>query len=317
MTTLFALFASLLACDRFNKNALLNCEGGNSRACYDEGVAAANAAKPNYDAARTSFNAACRPSRVQGGAGLGEHIPEACSELAALVRDAKGGPRDMPRATELFEIACKDGLDRACVDLAALLYSTEPARTEDAVRAVVFFDQACRKVDLTNLPSEGAHPLADACDGLGRAYEDGVGVVPPGKDLEKAARDFDLACRAKYAPGCVSAGKLAAASGKKPDLELASTLYDQACHLDPRQGCFELAELHAKKELAESKDQTAVENYKRTCAIDPTRGCYEAAAMMEEGRVKAGEGEIASLYNQACEHGHSDACARRAMQKHW
>jgi uncharacterized protein len=110
---------------------------------------------------------------------------------------------------------------------------------------------------------------------------------------------------------------LAAAAPKNAEIERAAGLYEQACRLDPRHGCIELAQLHAEKKLAASADETAVENYKKTCAIDPTRGCYEAALMMEEGRVKAGEGEIASLYNQACEHGNTEACTRRALKQRW
>lgn len=315
--TPLALFASLLACDNFSSSSLMDCASGNTRACYQDGLQAAQAAKPRYDVARASFNAACRPSRADGGAGLGEHVPEACHELALLVRDAKGGPRDEPRAAELFEIACKGGLDRSCVDLASLLYTTDPAHEQDAVRAAVFFDQSCGKIDLTSLPPSGPHPLADACDGLGAAYEDGVGVVPPGQDLEKAAKYYDLACRAQYAPGCVHAGDLAAATRSKADIVRAAELYDKACHLDARHGCFDLAELHANKVVADASDQVAAENYKRACSIDATRGCFEAGAMMEAGRVKAGEGEIASMYNQACEHGHTEACARRAANQRW
>lgn len=309
--TLFALLLPLLGCDA--RKALVNCEGGNTQACFSEGQAAMAAAKPKYDVARARFNAACRPSRVSEG--VGENIPAACASLAALVRDAKGGPRDLTRAAELFQIACKEGIDRACVDLGALLYSDEPEREEDAVRAVVFFDQGCSKVDLTHLPAEGAHELADACERLGHAYEAGVGVIPPQKDPAKAEKYYDLACRAKHAAGCVSQGNLAASTKAKADLERAAALYDTACKLDARQGCFELAELHANKKLAGATDDTAVENYKRTCGIDPTHGCYEAGRMMEDGRVKAGEGEIASLYNQACEHGNADACARRAISQ--
>ena len=51
-----------------------------------------------------------------------------------------------------------------------------------------------------------------------------------------------------------------------------------------------------------------------SCNAGSSEGCFEAGALMEEGRVAAREGEIESLYNLACEHGHTLACARRALK---
>jgi hypothetical protein len=36
---------------------------------------------------------------------------------------------------------------------------------------------------------------------------------------------------------------------------------------------------------------------------------------MESGRVAAREGEIESLYNIACEHGQTAACAKRSLDR--
>jgi TPR repeat protein len=313
-----------VGCDNEAAEALRTCAGGNTEACFNDGMAALHAAQPRFTDARKAFSAACRPSVGLPGAGsaVSQHRPKACHELAQLLRDAKGGPRDEPRAIDMFEIACKDGIDRACVDLAMLLYDVEPDKAQQAVRAVVLFTDACAKVDpnapLT--PEEEATkkpspvPLSDACDALGHAYEAGVGVEPPRKDEEKANSLYLKACDARYAPGCVSAGALEVAKRGKDHVQKAAELYERACRLDARQGCFELAELHAKKAWPAAEDKLAVAFYKKTCNIDPTRGCFEAGALMEEGRVEAREGEIESLYNLACEHGDAVACARRAMR---
>lgn len=307
-------------CDNSAAEALRTCEGGNTEACFNDGMKAINAAQPQFSAARKAFSAACRPSVGLPGAGsaVSQHRPKACNELAYLLRDAKGGPKDEPRAIEMFEIACKDGIDRACVDLAQLLYTDAPEKANQAVRAVVLFTDTCAKVD----PSQAAEntdksrplPLADACDALGHAYEAGIGVEPPRKDIEKAETLYMRSCDSNYAQGCVSAGALAASKKKKEEIERAVGLYERACKLDARQGCFELAELHANKAWPGADDKEAAVYYKKTCNIDPTRGCFEAGALMEDKRVEAREGEIESLYNLACEHGDSVACARRAMQ---
>ncbi|MEQ1569312.1 MAG: hypothetical protein ABMA64_26985 [Myxococcota bacterium] len=348
---LLVLIASLTACDNSAANALRTCEGGNTEACYNDGLAAVTAAQPQYGDARKAFSAACRPSIGAAPSSVSKHLPKACNELAVLVRDAKGGPKDVPRATELFEIACKNGIPRACVDLGALLWTDDPAGKSDADRAVVLFEGACadaQVVDPTPAPVtapvepkarpaeappadpaappavpetrelEGvleAHPLAEACDRLGTAWKVGIGVEPPVKDQAKASEYFDRGCRGRYAPACVSAGATAASGRRKDDIAAAAGFYERACRLDPRQGCFELAELHDHKAWPAATDALAVKYYKEACAIDAMRGCFEAAAMMEEGRIKAGDGEIASLYNQACEHGHTEACARRAIKR--
>lgn len=317
-------WSSLTGCDNSAAEAMRTCEGGNTEACFNDGMAAMVAAKPKFNEARKAFSAACRPSVGSPGAGstVSQHRPKACNELARLLRDAKGGPKDEPRAIEMFEIACKDGIDIACVDLAHLLYSDLPEKADSAVRAVVLFADACAKVDPTQppTPEEVAQkksnpvPLSDACDALGRAYESGIGVEPPKADEEKALTLYTKACDARFAQGCVSAGTLSASKKRKEDIEKAAALYEVACKLDARHGCFELAELHAKHAWPGAEDAKAVAFYKKTCNIDPTRGCFEAGALMEEGRAEAREGEIESLYNLACEHGDSIACARRAAK---
>lgn len=323
-----AAFVSLVfvgGCDNSAAERLRTCEGGNTEACYNDGMAALSAAKPDFGAARKAFSSACRPSvGTNAASSISQARPAACNELALLVRDAKGGPKDIPRAIDLFGIACKDGNDRACVDLGALLfplnpsglvYSEDKGKAEDAVRAVVLFDAACAKVDTAQAPADGPHPLAQACESLGRAYEAGVGVEPPRADVEKAATLYTKACDAKYAPGCVGSGLLLVATKDKKKIASGAELYERACKLDPHFGCFELAELHANKSWPDASDALAVEYYKKTCNIDPTRGCFEAGAMMEEGRVADREEEVDSLYNLACEHGSSAACERRAMRR--
>jgi TPR repeat protein len=293
----------LSACDNKAAEALLTCDGGNFEACYRNGVAAATEARPRFTDARKAFSTAC----------LDEHHAESCNELARLVRDAKGGPRDVKRAVDLFGIACKGGVATACVDLGLLLYKGELLKAPAPERAVELFTTECAKVDAASLPPDGPHPLSESCVALGIAYEEGKGVLPPKPDAGRAAPFYVQACDARYAPGCVAAGNLTVKSGRAGIPE-AVAFYDRACQLDARQGCLELATLHADKAWPDANDASASEHYQKTCNIDPTRGCFEAGQLMESGRIAAREGEIEYLYNLACEHGHTEACARRNLE---
>lgn len=292
------------ACDNKAAEALLTCEGGNFEACYRDGMTAAQDARPRFSDARKAFSAAC----------LEVHHAQSCNELARLVRDAKGGPRDVKRAVDLFGIACKGEVHTACVDLGLLLYKGELLKAPAPARAVELFTTECARVDAASLPPDGPHPLANACVALGTAYEQGKGVVPPKADAARAAPLYLQACDARYAPGCVSAGNLSAAKRTKDAIAEAAGYYDRACQLDARQGCFELATLHEAKAWPDANDAAASEYYQKTCNIDPTRGCFEAGQLMESKRIAAREGEIEYLYNLACEHGHTEACARRNLE---
>ncbi|MEZ4238676.1 MAG: tetratricopeptide repeat protein [Myxococcota bacterium] len=307
----------IAGCDSGAAERLRTCAGGNTRACYDDGVAAMSAAKPRFSDARKAFASACRPSVTARGAesSVSKHVPEACNELATLVRDAKGGPKDVPRAIDLFGIACKDGIGEACLDLAELLYTDDPELADDAVRAVVLFGQACDKVDTNNLPKQGPAPLGESCVSLGQAYESGIGVEPPRKDIVKAEELYRKGCAARIPEGCVHIGDVLVATHQRTKIEEAAGFYEQACELNPRFGCMELARLHEKKAWPGADDELAGTFYKKACAIDASQGCFEAAQLMEEGRVANKEGEIDSLYNQACEHGHSMACSRRSLRR--
>lgn len=302
---MFLVVLAVLGCKNEAAEKLLTCAGGNMDACYGEGLTAANAARPRYDDARTAWSASC----------MNIHHADSCYALAQLVRDAKGGPRDLHRAAELFEISCKGDVQAACVDLGLLLYRDRDGLKAEPAKSVTLLADACKKVDKKDLPEDGPHPMAQACDALGIAYLEGVGVEPPKKDEEKAAQLFDRACDAKYAPGCVSGGNLLAKERhQKKKVARAAELYERACSLDARQGCFELAQLHETKAWEEATDELANRFFRRTCNIDPTRGCYEAGLLMESGRIKAREGEIESLFAIACEHGNSMACTKRKVQ---
>jgi len=284
------LITMLIACDNEAAEALLTCDGGNMEACYKDGMRAIQPPRPQFGDARQSFSKACNT-----------HHAASCYQLAKLVRDAKGGPKDVVRAADLYGIACEEWQEpEACVDLGLALYDGEGIR-EDPERAVQLLKKAC------NLEE----PIWRACARLADAFAEGKGVDD--KSEEKAEELYRKSCDAGFATACVDAGNRVLDARRRKELPKAAKLFEKGCKLDARQGCYELAELHKEGKWPDASDEAASEYYQKTCNIDPTRGCYEAAALMESGRVDAREGEIEYLYNLACEHGSTEACAKRQL----
>jgi TPR repeat protein len=311
------LLGALTGCNDEAAEMLLTCEGGNVEACYKDGLRYSDTTRPQYNRARKAFSTACMKDlhpklRTDNPERAKVHAvarAKSCYALGKLVRDAKGGPKDPARAAELFEIACRPDINNpqagpqvpeACVDLAYALYDGEQVR-EDPERAVELLGTACH----------AEPPDHRACTLLGKAYAEGKGVKK--KDLDMANELLATSCEAKHADACVEAGNLTVESRRKAEIEVTASFYQKACDIDARKGCYELASLHAEGNWPEASDASASEFFQKTCNIDPTRGCYEAAKLMEEGKVEAREGQIESLYNTACEHGHTEACAKRQI----
>lgn len=290
------LLSTLLGCGENAEPAVvreMNCDNKDMDACFQMGVQALNQARPDIGAARAQFAKGCNV-----------HHPKSCNALAEMVRDAKGGPRDPNRAAELFGIACDGGIQSACVNLGISYYDGTGVK-QDQAKGVALFTAACE---------HETDQQAKGCSALGVAYADGKGVDR--KDADKAEALQLQACEASYAPACVLGGRLFAdkRSGRRAEnLTKSAELLEKACKLDPHYGCFELATMHEKGTAPEGTDAKAAIFYQKTCNIDPTRGCFEAARLMENGKVSAREGEIESLYNLACEHGHTEACTKRSL----
>lgn len=267
-------------------------------ACVNMANNAVNQTRPDITRARELYNQACQV-----------HYPPACQSLAELVRDGRGGPRDLKRAASLFETACEKGqLQRSCTELGIAAYDGVGVK-KDPERGVSLFETACHHEET---------PQPKACAALGLAHLSGVGIENKKKDEEKAIELLQKSCDFDYAAGCVQVGDLFAKRTRgsvKENRQTAADAYARACKLDPRHGCYELAKLHEEKKVDEPSDEKAAIFYQKTCNIDPTRGCYEAAELMLSGKVTAREGEVESLYNIACEHGHTEACTKRSIEQ--
>lgn len=112
----------------------------------------------------------------------------ACVTLGEMYYNAKGVPKDAPRAVALFKKACDGKEPTGCVDL-GWAYSTGTGTEKNGAVAADFFGKACTPT------------VVVGCIGLAGLYRDGNGVPKDGKRanaLFKQACDMgnDFACKA-------------------------------------------------------------------------------------------------------------------------
>ena len=286
---MLVLEAGCEACGR-GEEVLQGCDS-----CFQIAEGALAQTRPNIDKARSFYAKGCQV-----------HHPNSCQALALMVRDGKGGPRDLKRAADLFGVACEKGdLQKSCTELALAMFDGS-GKKQDQEGAVALFEQAC---------GHETDPQAKACAAWGLAFMLGKGVER--KDDDRAIELLTKSCEMDYAPGCVSLADLyikRRRGSTKENREIAAETYERACTLDKHHGCYELAVMHDEDKAPNSSAEKAAIYYQMTCSVDPTRGCYEAAELMASDRVTARAGEIESLYNVACEHGHGEACAKRVTE---
>jgi len=282
----------LLACNEAPENPLdlldISCNSqGEPEACFKLGTRELNAPQPDYSDARRLFSMGCAV----------HHAPS-CNSLGTLVRDARGGPKDMVRARNLFETSCENGLMVGCVHFADAL--VEDADEEGNLeKAVEMYDKACTSDS----------PIPKSCTSLGRMYLSGEGVEK--KDKDRAEALFTEACDAEFAPACVELATIVQSKWGKDNMVTAVELLDKACTIDAQQGCFELAVLHREKKAPDATMEQAGHYFNRVCSMDQSRGCYELAELMAEELVPSRPGEKEALYKRSCESGNSEACTKR------
>ncbi|MCB9673962.1 MAG: sel1 repeat family protein [Alphaproteobacteria bacterium] len=261
--------------------------GGDPEACFKLGTKELNAPQPDYANARKLFSMGC-----------GVHHAPSCNSLGNLVRDARGGPKDIVRARNLYDTSCQNGLMVGCVHYADVLLEN---KEEEGVleKALELYTKACD--DDPSIPK--------ACTSLGSMYKVGDGVEK--KDEDKALELFEKACKAEYAPACVEQANIVIGKWGKENTAAAAELYDKACTIDANFGCFELAVLHHEKKAPDATMEQAGHYYERVCSMDHSRGCYELAELMAEELVPSRPGQKEALYTRSCESGNSEACSKR------
>lgn len=287
------LFALLFACQEAPEPAALvelACDGGGegaAEACYKLGTEQLNSARPDYTEARRLLSMACST-----------HHAQACNALGTLVRDARGGPKDLVRAADLFEVACEKGVTQACMHFADAVRAGLGVEKDEA-RAQELYERAC----------SGDVAIPAACTRLALTIRKDRGSSR--EDKERATKLLEDACEASFPQACVELADDAKAKWGKDNLLVASELYDKACAIDANYGCYELAQMHQQNKAPDSTVEQAGHFYQQVCRIDRSRGCFELAELMLAEKVPSRPGEKEALFKLACEAGNSEACTKR------
>jgi hypothetical protein len=277
-----------MACNRIDDPALSPEEANEAtEACYKLGTEQLNAARPNYTEARRLLANACNT-----------HHPRACNALGTLVRDARGGPKDLVRAADLFEVACEKGISQGCVHFADAL-AIGAGKPQDVERAEKLYREAC----------ESDVAIPKACTSLGIMIRDKRGARRA--DKEEATALFEKACKVDFPSACVQLADDLEKAWGKDNIARAAELYETACTIDPNFGCYQLAEMHESGKAPDANIEQAGRFYQAVCRIDSSRGCYELAELMSAEKVPSRPGEKEALYKLSCESGNTEACTKR------
>lgn len=193
------------------------CARGDAEACVDYGF---NLETTDPEKAVAVYRTACTKGTLA-----------ACSNLALMLRDARGAPKnfdeaarvakkacdggnvpgclhlalvkdaanDFAGATAAYEHACKLKVQSACTNLAVNLLKGAGIK-RDEKRGVTLLEQSCGDSVKKGAP----FPSLRSCMLLGQLYEQG-GVVTANRDAAK--RLYTLACYGGLEEGCSRLGK--------------------------------------------------------------------------------------------------------------
>lgn len=156
-----------------------------------------------------------------------------CLELGDMYRynmkDGNGNrlrQRDMNQYRKYYEKACEYGEnDYACVELADL-YIEGNSVEKDVEKGYDMIEQTC-------LNGPGAGRLS--CYRLGHLTLEGKRMQDKGNSKEVAIHLFHQACRFRYNPACIDAGKV---YEDLDDKRMALMAYEAACKNDSGEGCY-------------------------------------------------------------------------------
>ncbi len=193
------------------------CAKGDGQSCVDYGF---NLEQGDPAKAVAVYRAACNKNQLA-----------ACSNLALMLRDARGAKRDLdeaakvakkacdgnnapgclhlglvkdaandfPAASAAYEVACKKSIFQGCTNFAINLHKGVGVK-RDGARAIKLLEQACGE----SVKKTTTWPSLRSCLVLGQLYEQGLGVA---RNKDSAKRLYKLACLGGLDEGCDRLGR--------------------------------------------------------------------------------------------------------------
>lgn len=177
--------------------------------------------------------------------------------------------KDIPKAIELYEKACKLGEDSACATLGKM-YKDGKYLKQDYSKAFDYSQKAC----LSNRNSGG-------CQTLGNMYQYGDGVK---QDFVKSAFYYQKACELSDRDSCFQLGEiLLNGKGIERDIRFALISYIKSCELANASACTKLGFIY-ENGIGVYKDLNKAKNYYYNACMRLQDGdaCKEYYRMDEE-----------------------------------
>ncbi len=265
-----------------------------------------------------------------------------CHNLAVLLEQGRGVPRDLSAALELYDAACRGGEPLACSNLGLAVASGRGDGSPDPAQAIDLYTRAC---------DDGA---MIGCNNLAFALERGEGTL---KNLRRASELYERACMRGHVRSCTRLSWLAAqrcgerrqetceervsaepdvvdllgrrcAASSDPvvctgygayveigrfveeDLEAARGHFQRACDADLGWGCASLAS-SLRRDAATQPDLAprALELHERACSLGFLRSCRDAGSTLLNGDgVPRDAPRGLERVRGACASGARDAC---------
>ena len=202
-------------------------------------------------------------------------------------------------AVQQFTIACDNGAERGCVELAKVEINGEGVRQQSNT-ALQRLRRACEQEE------------EEGCYVLGILHNDGIGVP---QDAARAQQYFQQSCDAGLGKGCAQiAFASLSPSSSLNEIQSAIHLFKLGCSLGSSDSCHALAQ-HFEEGIGVPIDQTQVAfHYDASCRSFNIDSCDSLGVLYAEGRgVDYDISQSIKLFEQACQAKNPLSCYNLAV----
>ncbi|MDI1444160.1 SEL1-like repeat protein [Polyangium sp. 6x1] len=279
-------------------------------ACGSQQTLAPSPSKPDASRGSPATAATAAPDKASNlHTACERKDARACFDLAVLMEEDSGAPKDEARVRALYKKACDGGDLRGCIKL-----HTDACDRGEALGCAALAEMAESGKGVSKDPNRALELYIKACDGghlssctKGLTLIDGAGVE---KNDARAAALYGKACDGGSLASCTVVGNLYAdGRGVAKDEARAAALYEKACDGGNLGGCTSLGNLYADGRGVAKDEARAVALYEKACDAGDSFGCNYLGNMVSNGRGVAKDVVRAmALYEKACDAGNPFGC---------
>ncbi|MBT0879557.1 MULTISPECIES: tetratricopeptide repeat protein [unclassified Campylobacter] len=240
---------------------------------------------------------------------------KACGSLGKMYYLGLGVNKDIKKANDLLDNACKNDIYEACDNYAYLQKKEYKEFKQDELFKACNGGIANSCIELANNlnPNQGIDFYLRAC-GLGDDY--GCQMVSNwylttqvvNNKISNFSDLSDKECNNKNYKACKSIGDVYRYLN---NIEKTQMYYEQGCELDDKDSCASLAVLQEHNNDFEK----AIKNYEKSCKIGDGYSCSRLGYMYEDGLkdndktyIKTDSSKSKKFFQKACELGFTKAC---------